>query len=95
MSRCFMPCVGGAALVLTSLPLFADIAPPQEYVEECTLERQQGPEEECRVCDASFKGRDDCLALGAQGFEHRCRTYGASIWKELWCRTKSEQKKGL
>lgn len=78
--------------VLAALPLLfsgqasADLPPPKDYVEKCALEKQQGRGETCKVCGASFQGRDACLKLGEQGYSHRCATYGASVWEEIWCR---------
>jgi len=86
----FFPCLGAGVLALTTQQLFADLPPRPGYVEKCTLERQQGSGEQCRICGASFQGRDDCTRLAAEGFEHRCRAYGASVWKELWCRAEPE-----
>jgi hypothetical protein len=44
--------------------------------------------EDCQVCGAYFGERDRCeKEFGTKGFAYRCRTYGASVWKEVWCRS--------
>lgn len=65
---------------------FADIAPPPGYVEQCTVAKQQKAGQECRACGSSFMGRKECAKLGAQGFKEQCRSQGASVWTEVWCR---------
>ncbi len=67
----------------------ADVAPPPDYVEKCTIEEQQGAGDECQPCGASFQGREKCTALGAEGYKHRCKAHGASVWTEVWCRSKA------
>ena len=66
----------------------ADIAPPPDYVESCTVEAQ-GPGKECTLCGDAYHGdRDACEKKHAgAGFERRCRTSGASVWEEVWCKT--------
>ncbi len=72
-------------------PAAADLPPPPDYVEQCTLEKQKQPEEECTVCGAYFGARDRCeKEFGTKGYSFHCRTYGASVWKEVWCKP-SEQ----
>jgi hypothetical protein len=75
----------------------ADIAPPRDYVEKCSIEAQQKSGEQCRLCGGSFRGREECKQLASQGYRERCRTYGASVWQEVWCRLapKSDKKASL
>lgn len=78
-----------AALLLAMAgpgPVVADLPPPRGYVERCTLEAMALPGQECRLCGASFASRAECDQLGRQGYQNRCRSYGASVWREVWCR---------
>jgi hypothetical protein len=70
------------------MPVWADIPPPPGYVEKCSVEIQQKSGEECRLCGASFQGRGDCQKLASQGYSERCRSAGASVWQEVWCRVR-------
>ena len=68
----------------------ADLAPPPGYVEVCTVDRQQKPNERCELCSKSyFREPDGCKKkLASKGFSQRCRSRGASVWTEVWCRPK-------
>jgi hypothetical protein len=73
-------------LGLSGLRASADVAPPRDYVEKCTLEAYKKAGADCRVCGASFQGREACTKLVSQGYHQRCRSHGASVWREVWCR---------
>ena len=74
----------------------ADLAPPAGYVETCTLEKQATPADECYSCRAYYGNRDHCSSsLQSYGFASRCRSGGASVWSEVWCRTKSANAKAV
>lgn len=66
--------------VLAQLAL-ADIPPPGDYVETCTLKNHPG----CVQCEGWHGGREDCEALEKKGYTRVCRTGGASVWKEILC----------
>lgn len=70
-------------LVSTAL---ADLAPPPGFVETCTADEQCTPGEESRECRATHKQRDACDHLLEEGWERRCKTSGASVWREVFCR---------
>lgn len=74
----------------------ADVAPPRWYVERCTLEREQKAGETCEVCSTYHAKRDACeTKLEPKGYAQRCRTRGASVWREVWCKSGGEPvKKG-
>jgi len=77
-----------AALMSLSAAAFADVAPPPDYVESCTVAKQQGPGLDCRECGTYYAEHDKCdKTLGTQGFSKRCRSRGASVWTEVWCRS--------
>lgn len=75
------------ALVVPSLAR-ADLPPPPGYVESCTVEKQQGAGESCLACGDAYHGDvDACQRQHAgDGFARRCRTSGASVWTEVWCK---------
>ena len=65
----------------------ADIAPPPGFTERCTPLRVQQEGETCQACGAWFREHDKCEnTLGKQGFSRRCKTRGASVWTEIWCK---------
>ena len=64
----------------------ADIPPPPGYVEQCTIEKMQEAGASCTECSASFQGREDCEALEKDGYVQKCKTSGASVWKEVLCK---------
>lgn len=65
----------------------ADVAPPPDYVEDCTIENQQGADETCISCNTYHGEPDACSEqYEPQGYEHRCNTAGASVWDEVWCK---------
>jgi hypothetical protein len=82
-----------AAVLVTGLApsrARADLAPPPGYVETCTLEKQKKPELECHSCAAYHGNAMHCPeSLEAYGFKQQCRSRGASVWSEVWCRPAS------
>jgi MYXO-CTERM domain-containing protein len=75
------------ALALTA---HADIAPPPGYVETCSVQRHQSADKQCVACRAWFRERDACVKqYGAQGYTSACRSRGASVWTEVWCKSAS------
>ncbi len=67
----------------------ADIPPPPDYVETCTVKLQCAPEEVGVSCSTYFGEADKCTKLySGKGFTHKCRTHGASTWTEVWCAPK-------
>lgn len=79
-----------ALLVALALPALAraDIPPSPDYVETCTVANHQGPGEQCLVCGEAYHGDvDACQRQHAPtGHARRCRTAGASVWQEVWCK---------
>jgi hypothetical protein len=77
------------ALLVCSLAR-ADLAPAAP--ETCTIDAQQRAGETCVKCPASFKKPDACRdTYAAQGSKQRCKTRGASVWSESWCRAAGEK----
>jgi hypothetical protein len=75
------------ALISVAAPARADIPPPDDYVEPCTLEKQQSAGLQCVECPSNIRDREKCQAeLAPAGYAHACSTYGASAWTEIWCR---------
>lgn len=66
----------------------ADVPPPDGYVEQCTLERQKKAGEDCQTSRPWHGDHDKGkLEWGTKGYTLRCRTNGASVWTEIWCKT--------
>jgi len=66
----------------------ADIAPSPDFVETCTVGRQQRAGETCVECGDSYHGAPDACArqYEPRGYARRCRSSGASVWNEIWCK---------
>lgn len=84
-------------LAATSLPLLAtvaraDLPPPGDYVEDCTTDKQQRTGEECLLCGNVYHSdRDRCARdHKADGYERRCKTWGGSVWREVWCKKSTD-----
>ena len=76
----------GSLLLLASVAS-ADIAPPDDYVETCTLEAQQVDGTECQVCGVSFEDPEACTTQYAgTDYAEICNTWGGSFYDEIWCR---------
>jgi len=74
------------ALTIPSLAR-ADVPPSPDYVERCTVAKEQGPGTECINCgDAYHSDRDACERKYGGDYSRRCKTSGASVWNEVWCR---------
>lgn len=74
------------ASVLSVASVRADVTPPDDYDENCTLERTCPNGKECVKCPADFNDSDGCTQLRAHGFAMECQGWGASVWDEIWCR---------
>ena len=73
------------ALVLTAL---ADIPPPPDYIETCTIDQQCGGRPGVACGDAYHGDRDACeRQYASQGYSKACQTAGASTWTEVWCQS--------
>ena len=78
-----------ALLFLICIPLsqsWADIPPPKDYVETCTIAHQSQNGAECVECSASFESDDCNVRVEGEGFSKTCQTWGGSFWTEVWCR---------
>ena len=81
------------AFACAASPARADVPPPPGYVEQCTIEKQCGKAEEGDYCHAWHGDPDACSKKHAgDGFVHKCRTRGASVWNEVWCGPKEHKK---
>ena len=82
--------VGLALMVGETTAARADIPPPNDYVETCTVAKQQEGGKVCVACDALHGERDKCeKSVGTQGYAHVCKGWGASAWTEVWCKAGS------
>ena len=65
----------------------ADIAPPPGYVEQCAISRVQKEGQSCTTCRGWYGGPGECSkSLAPKGYTFNCRTAGASVWIEIWCK---------
>ena len=76
-----------AAVLGASSPVWADIAPPPGYVEQCSVSKQQKAGETCTVCGVNAQDDpDSCQKLHAgDGACRRCSTRGGTFFDEIWC----------
>ena len=69
----------------------ADIPPPADYVETCTLANKQTATSECLACAADYNNFGRCSPLlSPYCYSKVCKTWGASAYTELWCRLKGQ-----
>jgi MYXO-CTERM domain-containing protein len=79
-----------AAALLAGPAARADVPPPDGYVESCTVEKRAAAGGVgCVACGDAYHGAPDACAtaLAGQGLERACRTRGASVWTEVWCKS--------
>lgn len=75
--------------MLLPLGARADIPPPPGYTEQCTVAKQCKKSEEGDACRAWHGDREVCQKRHASdGFVYKCKTRGASVWTEVYCRPK-------
>ena len=77
-------------LCIVGLPAvaLADVAPPDDYVETCTLAIQQVDGTECQLCGVTSDNFDVCTEqFDGTEFSRVCATWGASFYDEIWCRS--------
>jgi len=83
----------GITLSVVYVPLAsADVAPPAGYVEQCTVDKQQAVGKSCVACPNDYRsfladaGPSACqVQYEPQGYTKACKSYGASVWTEVWC----------
>lgn len=88
----------GSALVAVALGLglwlgagraSADL-PPSPDEPECSVAAAQAEgKSDCTQCDTYHAEPDKCKSLAAQGYTQSCRSSGASVWHEVWCKGQS------
>ena len=86
--------LGAIGLFTVSPTVLADVAPPSDYVEECTIEKQCSPGQQCLECPGSYEDYDSTpfceKTYGSMGYTKQCTTWGGSFWEEIWCRPISD-----
>lgn len=71
----------------------ADVAPPPDYVETCTVDKQQKDGLTCKECSTGRETSDKCKnEWGAKGYTKACKALGATVWKEIWCKSDGSSK---
>lgn len=82
----------GTSLGFTASIALADVAPPSDYVEQCTVAKKQTAGKACEACKNSYQSfqegyQDPCKSqFDAGGYTKVCQSRGASVWTEVWCR---------
>ncbi len=71
---------------------YADVAPPPDYTEQCTVAKQQQDGMTCKSCSAGVSDNKCKSEWEPKGYKKACKTWGATVWKEIWC--KGEPTKG-
>jgi hypothetical protein len=76
-------------VVVSSAAALADTPPPDGYVETCTSAKRQTATSECLECRAWVSQMNRCTdMLVPYCYTKVCHSYGASVWTEVFCRTK-------
>ncbi|OIP32490.1 MAG: hypothetical protein AUK47_20425 [Deltaproteobacteria bacterium CG2_30_63_29] len=87
--RSLFPFAGLLSLIGISSVAFADVAPPPDYEETCTVALQGSATRDCVSCAASYQEPDICATTHAtDGYANVCRAWGGSFWDEVWCKDK-------
>jgi hypothetical protein len=75
-------------------PALADVAPPPNYQEQCTLEKKTTSASECLECQSIREGvanSDRCpTLLSPYCFVEVCAAWGSMAYPTVWCRTKGD-----
>ncbi|MEI7892537.1 MAG: MYXO-CTERM sorting domain-containing protein [Myxococcales bacterium] len=87
MTKAMMAALGMSLFLFSPVSL-ADIPPPPGYVEQCTMAKAPGKNDDCLECPAYYGQATRCEALGDFAYTSKCRSSGASVWREIWCRKK-------
>ena len=66
-----------------------DAAPPDDFEEDCTVEKQQKDGETCVLCEESNTWEPDgCKKRhDTDGYTKRCKAFGGDQWNEIWCKS--------
>jgi len=76
----------GAAALLEASTALADMPPPEDYVESCTVAQQQHAGETCVACTVTYADFQGCQKLYAPTtYAYRCKSWGASVYQEIYC----------
>jgi hypothetical protein len=81
-----------ALTLLLGRQALADVAPPPNYEEQCTLEKKTNSTSECLECQSIREGvanSDRCpTLLSRYCFVEVCAAWGSVAYPTVWCRTK-------
>lgn len=82
--------IAAALSAFCALPALADVPPPDDYVETCTVAKQEKSTTECLACKAYYGASTRCQTmLEPFCYSKTCKSYGASVWTEVYCRSKN------
>lgn len=69
-----------------ALPAFADVPPPDGYVETCSVAEKEQPGTKCATCDGFGPEPDKCkMQFQGTPYHYVCKTWGATVYTEVWC----------
>ncbi len=75
-------------VALLAAAALADVPPPGDYVETCTIAIQCG-EIEGKICDG-LRSQDppepECDALAAEGWARMCSSWGGTVYDVVMCK---------
>ena len=88
LNRFYLSVVFLTFLIQTTLisSIYADVPPPENYQETCTVAIQSENGDDCLSCSANFDMNDCESTYGAQGYTKNCQSWGGSVWTEVWCK---------
>lgn len=69
-----------------ALPAFADVPPPDDYVEKCTVAEKEQPGTKCNTCNGFGPEPDKCkMQFEGTPYQYVCQTWGGTVYTEVWC----------
>lgn len=87
MNRFIPSFFAALALTLGASVALADVAPPDCYVEQCTVDKKTQPGTTCTTCDNNFQNASDyCQKKVGADYAYACQAWGGSVWQEVWCK---------
>jgi len=86
LGSAFCACALGLSLWLGSGSARADLAPDPGEPECSVAAAQAEGKTDCTECSAWHGEPDKCNSMATQGYTQSCRSSGASVWHEVWCK---------
>ena len=87
MNRFFPSLLAALTFTLGASVALADVAPPDCYVEHCTVDQKTQPGTTCTTCENNFMNASDyCQKQVGADYAYACQAWGGSQWQEVWCK---------